>query len=177
MGSNKVLYAVIVVLLLVIVGGGAYWIGSGKNKPAVTDGSSQPVTEDVQPVSEQSQQVLSEQPNQQKFNEYFTEAAVAKLPVGVEFSPFAVQKTDTFVTGEKFCTTLSMKKKILAGTLATSVYDVNSKQVVQPKSSFPQDVGPGGSIGCEDLSWPVGKYEYKIYVDDVLAVVDLFEVK
>jgi len=179
MNNNKVLYVVIVVLLLVIVGGGAFWFGSNRSmikddvQPANSDIKSS--IEDIQSVDEQ--QVFSEQPDQQKFNEYFTEAAVAKLPVGVEFSPFNVEKTSVLNAGEKFCTTFSMKKQIIAGSLAAAVYDINAKKDVQPKSSFPQKMGPGGSIGCEDLAWTTGKYEYKIYVDDVLAVVAPFEVK
>lgn len=36
----------------------------------------------------------------------------------------------------------------------------------------------GGSVGCSgSLEQPAGKYEYKIYIDDVLAVVLPFEVK
>lgn len=176
MNNNKVLYVVIVVLLLIIVGGGAFWIGSNRanTKP---EGDNRPVVDKVQPASDQEQQDLSGQPDKQKFDEYFTEAAVAKLPVGVEFSPFNVEKTSVINIGEQFCTTLSMKKQIPAGSFATAVYDVNAKQDVQPKSSFPQSIGPGGSIGCENLAWSVGKYEYKIYIDDVLAVVSPFEVK
>jgi len=35
----------------------------------------------------------------------------------------------------------------------------------------------GGHTSCSYMTYPAGKYEYKIYVDDVLAAILPFEVK
>lgn len=174
MASNKVLYVVIFVLVLVIVAGGFFVLGGNKAKVEPESGEQIVVN---QPAAANNNEPLSEQPDKAKFSEYLTSAALAKLPAGVEFSPFAIIKTKVFSAGEKFCTSLEIKKTIPAGSIATAVYDVNAKDDVRPKSSFPQTVKTGGSVGCEDLQQPVGRYEYKIYLDDVLAAILPFEVK
>lgn len=171
MTQNKILYAIIAVLVLIIIGG-AFFIFI---KPSTeTEESGQPETNNSQSTEGQA---FSEQPNKQKFDEYFTSAALAKLPAGSKFDPFKIIKTNVFSSSEQFCTTLEIKKRIPAGGISTAVYDVNAKQEIQPKTSFPQELKTGGSVGCQDLAQSAGKYEYKIYVDNVLAVVLPFEVK
>jgi len=120
---------------------------------------------------------VSEDPNIEKFNEYFTEVYLAKLPVGSQFDPFKIIKTTTFAAGEQFCVSLTMKKDIPAGSLAIAVYDTEIGQDNQQKSSFPQVLQQGNSTGCEGLRQSAGKYEYKIYIDNVLVAVIPFEVK
>lgn len=127
---------------------------------------------------------LSEQPDKGKFNEYFTNIFIAKLPAGAEFDPRAIIKTKVFSAGEQFCTSMDMKKQIPANTLSSAVYDVNTKQDAVPRgAAFPQALGPnpgesmGNSIGCQSLEQTIGKYEYKIYINDSLVAVLPFEVK
>jgi len=127
---------------------------------------------------------LSEQPDQSKFGEYFTNIFIAKLPAGAEFDPQAIIKTKVFSAGEQFCTSMDMKKQIPANTLSSAVYDVNARQDVSPRgAAFPQALGPnsgesmGNSIGCAPLEQNVGKYEYKIYINESLVAVLPFEVK
>lgn len=127
---------------------------------------------------------LSEQPNKTVFSQYFTNIFIARLPVGAEFNPGKIIKTKIFKVGDQFCTSMDMKKQIPANTLSSAVYDVNTKQDVAPRGApFPQALGPklgeskGNSIGCEPLERTVGKYEYKIYVNNDLVAVLPFEVK
>jgi hypothetical protein len=175
MNNNKLLY-IIIALLIIIIGGGAYFLFFGKNDIDTKSGD-QPENTSQAPAAS-SDEELSEQPNQEKFNEYFTEAYLAKLPAGAEFNPWQTIKTKTFSAGEQFCTILTMKKQIPANTLSSVIYDINVKQDTQPRGGpFPQALGPGGSTGCEPLSQPTGKYEYKIYLNDVLVIVLPFEVK
>jgi hypothetical protein len=61
--------------------------------------------------------------------------------------------------------------------LATAVYNTATKQDIEPKAVFPVELKAGGSIGTQPLDLPTGKYEYKLYIDDVLAVNIPFEVK
>lgn len=120
---------------------------------------------------------LSEEPNKAKFDEYFTSAFLAKLPADAEFNPFGVVKTKIFTSSDQFCTSFEMKKTIPANSFSSAVYDKNNEEYAQPKSVFPMELKKGGSVGCEPLSFTAGKYEFKIYIDNVLTVVLPFEVR
>ena len=160
MTNKKTLYIIIVILVLIIVGG-IFFFSPNKSNNIPSDNSN-----------------LSEQPNKAKYDEYFTGAFLAKLPAGAKFDPFKIIKTNTFSAGEQFCTSLDMKKQIPANSLSSVVYDVNAKQNTQPRGgTFPQAMGPGGTVGCENLSQSVGKYEDKIYINDDLVIILPFEVK
>ena len=122
-------------------------------------------------------ETLFERSNTEKFNEYLKEAYLAKLPAGSKFDPFSIIKTTTFAAGEKFCQSLSMKKDIPANSFGSEVYNIDTGEVVQPKSTFPQALKQGGSVGCEDLGYSIGKYEMRLYIDDILVAILPFEVK
>lgn len=171
--SKNALYVIIAALVVIIVGGGAYYMGS---RGAQKEGSANVPAADSSKAPE-ADPALSEQPDKAKFNEYLSEAYLGKLPVGAKFDPFKVIRTTVFSAGEQFCMGLQIKKEIPAGKIAVAVYDVGAKAEIQPKSAFPQKVSPGGSMGCEDLRYSTGKYESKIYIDDVLAAVLPFAVK
>lgn len=165
MTNNKLLYFIIVLLLVIIVGGGYFLFVKNNQKPA----------ENALPST--NQESLSEQPNQAKFNEYFSKANLGKLPPGTEFNPFKVVPTQVFSAGDQFCTSLEIRKIIKLGSLSVALYDTVKKEYFSQKSVFPVELKTGGSVGCQNLDYPVGQYEYKIYVDDVLAIVLPFEVK
>ncbi len=143
----------------------------------------EPVESSVQPEAAVDN-TLSEQPDKNKFNEYFTNINLAKLPAGAEFDPQKIVKTKIFAAVEQFCINMDMIKQIPANTLSSAVYDVNAKQDAQPRSgTFPQALGPGlgqnmgNTVSCAPLEQAVGKYEYKIYINDSLVAVLPFEVK
>ncbi len=181
MGSNKILYVIIILLLAAIVGGGVYFV-LNKTAGPKTETSNQPTVAGQTPAAPAptpapANQTLSEQPNQAKFNEYLTKANLGKLPANEEFNPFKVVPATVFTSADKFCSSLDIKKTIISGSLSVAVYDAVKKDYFQPKAVFPVELKKGGSVGCGSLDQPVGKYEYKIYIDDVLAVVLPFEVK
>ena len=98
--------------------------------------------------------------------------------VGQKFDPFKIVTTAVFSTSvDQFCTSFNIKKTILKGSLAYAVYDTVNKNYINPKAVFPMEIKAGGSVGCGTLSQPVGKYEYKVYVDNVLAIVLPFEIR
>ena len=167
MQNNKILYAVIVVLLMIILVGSGWVWSSYKNKTSETN----TVEKSLVPEN------LSEQSNISKFNEYFSEAYLAKLPSGVKFDPSKIIKTTSFLASDQMCISLTIKKNIPVGNIATAVYDAVSKQYVQSKTTFPQELKQGGSVGCQNINYASGKYEYKIYVGDILVSVLPFEVK
>ncbi|MDD4990455.1 MAG: hypothetical protein PHW31_04080 [Candidatus Pacebacteria bacterium] len=174
--SSKILIVIIIILVVIIAGGVYYFLNQKSSQ--TSEVNNQPVSgQEVAGGAGAGEEPLSEQPNKAKFDEYLTGAYLAKLPSGVPFSPWAVEKTKIFVSSDQFCTSMDIKKDIATGTLATAVYDGATKQDVQPKSVFPMLIRKGNTIGCEPLSYSAGKYEFKIYLDNVLAVVLPFEVK
>lgn len=126
---------------------------------------------------EQAEQ-LSEQPDLAKFNEYLKKAELGKLPPGVQVGPpnFPIL-TKVFTAEDQFCSNLEIIKTIPASQIATAVYDVKAKIDIKPKSVFPMELKAGGTSGCEPLVYPAGKYEYKIYLEDILVAVLPFEVR
>lgn len=172
MANNKILYIIIAVLVLVIIGGGTFFLlGS---KPSGDKNENAGRVSETPSVNSN----LSEQPNEAKFNEFFTSIFLAKLPAGAKFEPSKIVRTRAFSVGEQFCMSINMKKQIPADTFSSAVYDVNAKQEIQPRGgAFPQAMGPGNSTGCQSLDQSVGKYEYKFYLNDDLVAVLPFEVK
>lgn len=122
---------------------------------------------------------LSEQPNQAKYDEYLTSFYLGRMAIGkaIGTDGFPVQ-TNLFTKGaDKFCTMMELKKTVMSGHVAIAIYDTVSKSYQQAKAVFPMELKAGGVGGCDNLYQPVGKFEYKLYLDDVLAVVLPFEVK
>ncbi|KKU45027.1 MAG: hypothetical protein UX62_C0043G0006 [Microgenomates group bacterium GW2011_GWA2_46_7] len=174
--SNKGLYIIIVVLVLIIVGGGLwFFFGKDKSIKIVPKGTQTP---NSQSIGSEIDTTLSEQPNQEKFKEYFTSIYLAKLPIGSKFDPRNIIKTKVFTAGEQFCTSINMKKQVPAETLSSAIYDVGLKEDAQPQGgTFSQAMGPGNSTGCQSLIEATGKFEFKIYLNDILVSVLPFEVK
>ncbi len=121
----------------------------------------------------------SEIPNTLKFNEYFSDFYLGKMDIGkiIGTDGFPT-KTSTFTKGvDLFCTMMSVKKTIAAQHIANAIYDVTAKIYVKPKTFFPAALAAGGNGGCDNLDQTPGKYESRIYIDDVLVAVFPFEVK
>lgn len=175
--NNKILYTIIVLLLAIIVGGGTYYFLNQSGNKSDSGGPAGGGSGTASPSTSLENQTFSEQPDKNKFNEFFSDAYLGKLPVGAKFDPFKVIRANTYSAGEQFCIGLELKKIVPANTLGSAVYDVNTRQNVRPMAFFPKSVGPGGTMGCEGLQDPPGKYELKVYIDRALAVILPFEVK
>jgi len=130
-------------------------------------------------VETQTAEQLSEQPNKAKYDEYFTEFYLAKLPIGTEMSATNPPiKTTVFIASEDlFGSVMSVIKDIPAGSIAGAVYDTAAKKDFEPKTAFPMALKASNYAGTQPLKYPPGKYEYKVYIDDVLVVVIPFEVR
>ncbi len=134
-------------------------------------------------------QQLSEQPDQATFNAYFSDVFLAKLPGGVTFGSDAENRANAvktsvfnFTAGDSFCTSFDVIKSIPEHSWANAIYDTNAKSY--PIPVYPQQaLATGNTIGCESLligqneSIPVGNYEYKAYVNNILVIVLPFEVR
>jgi hypothetical protein len=189
--NNKILYIVIVLLAAIIVGGGVYFIMSKTAAPKVETGNppapaapaptaanenppAPPTPAPAAPVVP-----LSEQPNQAKYAEYFSDIYLGSMPTGTTIGTDGFPtKTNVFVKGKDFfCTMMTLIKTIPAGSIGNAIYDTGTKKDYQPKTVFPMELKAGGTGGCQGLSEPVGQYEDKVYVDNVLAAVLPFSVK
>ncbi|MDD5726763.1 MAG: hypothetical protein PHC53_05185 [Patescibacteria group bacterium] len=122
----------------------------------------------------------SEKGDAQKLSEYFKSITLGKLALGKKVSPPKVVpiKTTAFTSKDQFCITLNVKKDIPVGVVATALYSVELQQNIKDKEAS-TDVTKAGSISsCGSLTGlPYGRYEVKIYVDDVLAGVYPFTYK
>ena len=126
----------------------------------------------------QSTDQLSEQPNKAKYDEYFTEFYLGKLPKGTDANPSNIPvKTTVFTSEDQFCSVWTQKKDIPAGSISGAIYDTVAKKDFEPKTAFPMAINAGGHMGSQPLTYPPGKYEYKIYINDVLVIVIPFEVR
>jgi hypothetical protein len=131
------------------------------------------------PVAANPGNSLSELPNKAKYDEYFSDIYLGKMDIGKVIGTDGFPtKTSTFTKAvDQFCSMMTLKKTISAGHIGNAFYDVVAKRDIQPKSIFPMELAAGGSGGCNSLNLPTGKYEDKIYIDDVLVAVLPFEVK
>jgi hypothetical protein len=126
-----------------------------------------------------SSEQLSEQPDKTKYDEYFIEFYIGKLPLDKDANPSNIPiKTSVFIASvDKFCTVWTQKKEIPSGSLSSVIYDTNAKKDFQAKTVFSMVLSAGGHMGSESLGCPAGKYEYKIYIDNILVIVEPFEVR
>ena len=130
-------------------------------------------------VETQSTEQLSEQPDKAKYDEYFTDFYLGKLPRGKQVGPSNIPiKTAVFIASEdEFCTIITLKKDI-PGSFSFAVYDTVAKKDFAPKAVFPVALNVGGHAWADDpIEYPTGKYEYKLYIDDTLVAVVPFEVR
>jgi hypothetical protein len=134
----------------------------------------------------QSTWQLSGQPDKAKYDEYFTEFYLGKLPLGQQMplgspgSPGMPIKTAVFIASEdQFCPVGTLKKGIPSGSdCYIAVYDTVAKKDFVSKAIIPNINSAGGFGWNEDpIGFPKGKYEYKLYIDDALVAVVPFEVK
>jgi hypothetical protein len=115
----------------------------------------------------------SEQPDIATLRKYFKELGLGKLPAEVKDLPTELQKNaGVFTAGDQICLYGDI---ILECQLRNTVYDVIAGKVIN-EGGLPRPM-TGGFAGWEPLTIPVGKYEYRVYVDDILVGVFPFEVR
>lgn len=167
-GFGAVEYLIITIVVAAI-GFGAWYVSKHGNKTSSTNTSTPASTPQV---------TTSERPNKTKFNEFFTAFSMAKLAAGQSIAPPDVVpvNTNTFYATDQLCANMTIKKAIAANSLSTAFYDVVSKQNVHSQVSFPQALPTGGTSGCSPMDLMAGKYEYKVYIDNVLVVDTPFTV-
>lgn len=182
MKNKKSIYKISGILILLVFMLGFILIGcTAQNKTAdetTTQKAETTTAAETTAAETQSTEQLSEQPDKAKYDEYFTEFYLGKLPSGTDANPSNIPtKTAVFTSEDQFCTVWTQKKDIPSGSFSGAIYDTVAKKDFQPKTTFPIALDAGGHMGSEPLTYPPGKYEYKIYIDDVLVIVMPFEVR
>jgi hypothetical protein len=119
----------------------------------------------------------SEEPDKEKFNEYFSEAYLAKISNEDKSNPFKAVRTESFSAEDQFCTSLKINKTIPANRLSWSIYDVDAKKDMEPQNTVPVEIAPENGFGCTKLTYPAGRYEQRIYIDNVLVTTLPFGIK
>ncbi len=162
----------IIAVVIIAIAFGAWFVAKHSNK-SNTASTATPASTSVS--------TTSEQPNKTKFSEFFTSFDLAKLPAGQHISPpdSIPTNTTTFSSSDQLCQNLKVIKQIPAGSLASAIYNVSTKQNAVSVTVFPNELGPGPgtSSSCGTLGVTSGNYEYKAYIDNVLVVDTAFVVR
>ncbi|MHB1377205.1 MAG: hypothetical protein ACYCXB_07265 [Candidatus Humimicrobiaceae bacterium] len=183
MQNNRSIYKISGILVLLVFMLGFILAGcTAQNKTAgetVTPKAETTAAAQTTAAETQSSEQLSEQPDKAKYDEYFTEFYIGKLPLDKDANPSNIPiKTAVFIVSEdKFCTVWTQKKDISSGSLSSAIYDTIAKKDFQPKTVFSMALSAGGHMGSESLGCPSGKYEYKVYIDNILVIAVPFEVR
>ncbi len=172
--------AIIIISALIAIIGGIYVLqNEGMKTP-----QDQPTTEqniEFNPIGHKNndgaEETLTEQINKEKFSEYLSEAYLSKIPVGGGFDPLKAVNAKLFSPKDQFCTFLNVKKTIPANRLSWTFYDANSKKDLTERNITPVEITAENNFGCTDLTYPAGKYEQRIYIDNILVITLPFEIK
>src|SRR4030065_2377101 len=112
MKNKKSIYKIsgIVVLLVFMLG----FILAGCTSQNKTADETATASDETQSTGQ-----LSEQPDKAKYDEYFTEFYLGKLPLGTDASPSNVPvETTVFTSEDQFCSVWTQKKDIPAGSFS-----------------------------------------------------------
>lgn len=179
MKNKKSIYRISGILVLLVFMLGFILTGcTAQNKTAAETTTLK--TSTTASAETQSTEQLSEQPDKAKYDEYFTDFYLGKLPRGKQVGPDNIPvKTAVFIASEdEFCPMGTLKKDIPSGSFYIAVYDTVAKKDFAPKTVFPVALNVGGFGWADDpIGFPAGKYEYKVYIDDALVAVVPFEVR
>ena len=117
---------------------------------------------------------IFEQPDEATFKEYFSDMGLGKMPAGGKLPQDLQRNANIFVLGDKICIYCTVIQEVQISTL---IYDLGSKKPVGKKQAYPKPLSKGRFAGCSPADLSAGKYEYKIYVGDVLIAIFPFEVR
>lgn len=131
------------------------------------------VTQTSPPTSAAPTATLSEQPDMATYHKYFSDLGIGRMPAGENVSPLELEKNVTvFKTTDQICLYGTI---ILECQLRSTMYDTAAGKVVE-EGGLPKPM-TGGFAGWEPMPVPAGKYEYKVYVGDVIVAIFPFEVQ
>lgn len=116
---------------------------------------------------------LSEQPDTATFQKYFSEMGLGKMQADAK-SPQDIQRNvAAFTAGDIFTLYGTVIQEV---QISAKYYDAATKQSADAPAP-PTPLGVGGFASSSNFIPPVGKYEFKVYVGDILVAVFPFEVR
>jgi hypothetical protein len=115
---------------------------------------------------------LSEQPDKATFQKYFSEMNFGRVPVDAKSPADFEKNVAVFSAGDQIALFFTSTQEVL---VRWTIYDVQAKKVIK-EGGFPKPL-KGSFGGWDPLDIPAGKYEYKVYVGDVLVAIFPFEVR
>jgi len=120
---------------------------------------------------------LSDQANKNVFHEYFSELGLGKLPEGEKVGPSNFQRNvEVFTSEHQIVLYGTLLQDTQAGQVSAGIYNPEDNRFVIEKSGFPRPMSKGGFASASPVNLPAGKYEYRVYVSDVLVAVFPFEI-
>jgi len=130
-----------------------------------------------------SPSALSEQPDKATFQKHFsitpTPMGLGKILTSGNLPQELQQNVTVFAIGDQITLYGNIIKECQQPRYA--IYDVLAKKVIKEGGlSFPpikSGFDAVGFVSMDTLEAPIGKYEYKVYVSDVLVAVFPFEVR
>ncbi|MEA2015886.1 MAG: hypothetical protein U9O59_04165 [Actinomycetota bacterium] len=129
-------------------------------------------TEDESPAARE--EVLSESPNTEKFDEYFSDIGLGKLAADADLLQDMEPDVIIFLPDEGICLYGTLKKSAIIGV---AIYNPETSSYESERQDLPQTLEKGGFTSCSPISFGSGKYEYRVYIGDTLVSVLTFEVK
>ena len=131
-----------------------------------------PATAESAPSATAPVSTLSEQPDKATFSKYFTEMGLGKMPADAK-GPQDIQRNVTaFTSGDLFTLYGTVIQEV---QISAKYYNVATKESVDAGGP-PTPLKVGGFGSSSTFNLPIGKYEYKVYVGDVLVGIFPFEV-
>jgi hypothetical protein len=116
---------------------------------------------------------LSELPDKATFQKYFSEMGLGKCPANAKGPQDIQRNVTTFTAGDYFTLYGTVIQEV---QVSAQYYDVVTKQSADAGAP-PTALKVGGFASSSSLTLPVSKYEYKVYVANLLVAVFPFEVR
>jgi hypothetical protein len=116
---------------------------------------------------------LSEQPDMATFRKYFADMGLGKTPADAKGPQDIQQNVATFIAGDYITLYGTVIQAVQISGRYFNVATMNSVNAPAP----PMPLQLGGFASSSSLYLSPGKYEYKVYVGDILVAVFPFEVR
>lgn len=139
-------------------------------KEQLTDGDFQGVAEGTEIDNSIG---TSEKPDSEVFEKYFLDIGLGKISSDGKFPEDIQQNVYIFSSNEQICLYGNITKE---ATISTAIFSLETNDFIIGKQEIPQPLKKGGFASCGRLNIPDGRYEYKVYIEDILVAVLPFEI-
>jgi hypothetical protein len=117
--------------------------------------------------------VMDEQ-NKTLLDRYFVSIGLGKMSSEGEQLQVVEQGVGVFAVGDRFCIVGVVKEEV---NVTGMTFDLSVNKFKGSKYSHTDPLPKGGFAGYGLVEWPVGRYEFRIYVDGTLVASLPFKVR